>query len=81
MYVHIGCNLFESTVYLSKPNTSRTKEKIGFREVSELERFYMYSRYREQDLKHIQFREGSRLQRVRFREVPLYTVTMHVCIM
>ena len=33
----------------------------------------MYSKYREQDLKtHSVSREGFGLQRVRFREVPLY---------
>jgi hypothetical protein len=36
---------------LSKPNTLGTKEEVWFRDVSELERFYMYSKYREQDLK------------------------------
>ena len=48
---------------------------VQFREVSGLERFcaYMYSKYREQDLKTPPvYREGSRLQRVRFREVPLH---------
>ena len=39
---------------------------VQFREVSGLERFYIYSKYREQDLKCIQFREGSRLQKVQF---------------
>ena len=33
----------------------------------------MYSRFREQDLKHVQFIESSRLQRVRFREVSMYS--------
>ena len=37
--------------YLSKPNTLGTKRKLWFREVSRLERFYMYSKYIEQDLK------------------------------
>ena len=36
--------------YLSKPNTLGIKEKARFREVYGLERFYMYSKYREQDL-------------------------------
>ena len=35
----------------SKPNTLGTKEMVQFREVSGLERFCMYSKYREQDLK------------------------------
>ena len=34
-----------------KPNTFGTKEKAQFREVSRLERVFMYSKYREQDLK------------------------------
>ena len=33
----------------------------------------MYSKYREQDLKHIQVRKGSRLQSVWFAEVSLNT--------
>ena len=41
---HIQCNF-------SKPNTLGTKEMVQFREVSGLERFCMYSKYREQDLK------------------------------
>ena len=48
MQVHasniIQCNF-------SKPNTLGTKEMVQFREVSGLERFCMYSKYREQDLK------------------------------
>ena len=35
----------------SKPNSFGTKEMVQFREVSGLERFCMYSKYREQDLK------------------------------
>ena len=35
----------------SKPNTLGTKEMVQFREVSRLERFCMYSKYRGQDLK------------------------------
>ena len=44
MGIQIQCNF-------SKPNTLRTKEMVQFREVSGLERFCMYSKYREQDLK------------------------------
>ena len=43
---------FDCTVNnLSKRNTLEIKENVLFREVSRLERFYMYSKYREQDLK------------------------------
>jgi hypothetical protein len=41
---YVQCNLF-------KPNALETTETVQFREVSGLERFCMYSRYREQDLK------------------------------
>ena len=44
LYTVLQCNL-------SKPNTLGTKETVWFREVSGLEGFYMYSKYREQDLK------------------------------
>ena len=42
--IYMQCNF-------SKPNTLGTKEMVQFREVFGLERFCMYSKYREQDLK------------------------------
>ena len=44
MQLIIQCNF-------SKPNSLGTKEMVQFREVSGLERFCMYSKYRERDLK------------------------------
>ena len=51
----------------SKPNTPGTKEKVQFREVFGLERFYICTANIESRLENT-----FGLERVRFREVPLY---------
>ena len=52
------------------------QRKVQFREVSRLEKVFMSSKYRERRTRlHIQSKEGSSLQGLRFGEVSLYTHT------